>query len=100
MNARKQKKNTDKIQLSNFKEKIMALQLLEFLEKFMVDSFLIKLTQFEKTGSTVKFLFRWEIRLLNSTFETIGRSRFSRPLHFRCSIVEFAFSITRKLNQF
>ena len=29
----------------------MALKLFEFLEQFMIDIFLIKLTQFEKTGS-------------------------------------------------
>ena len=34
----------------------MALKLLEILEQFMNDSFLIKLTQFEKTGSIVKNL--------------------------------------------
>ena len=45
--------------------------------QFMIDIFLIELTQFEKTGSIDKILFRWETWKLNSTFETTSRSRFS-----------------------
>ena len=40
------------------KEKIhMALKLLEILEQFMINNFLIKITQFEKTGSIYKNYF-------------------------------------------
>ena len=39
----------------------MPLKLFEFVEQFMIDTFSIKLTQFEKTGSIGKFLFRWNI---------------------------------------
>ena len=46
----------NKSQFSNFKKKQMHLKLFELLEQFMVDTFLIKLTQFEKTGSTSKSL--------------------------------------------
>ena len=34
----------------------MTLKLFEFLEQFMIDTFLITLTQFEKTGSIDKIL--------------------------------------------
>ena len=33
------------------RKKIDALKLFEFVEQFMMDTFFIKLTQFEKTGS-------------------------------------------------
>ena len=32
----------------------MALKVFEFVEQFMMDTFLLKITQFEKTGSIVK----------------------------------------------
>ena len=35
----------------------MALTLFEFVEQFMMDTFLVKLTQFEKTRSIGKLLF-------------------------------------------
>ena len=34
----------------------MALNLFEFVEQFMIDNFLLKLTQFEKTRSIEKTL--------------------------------------------
>ena len=59
MNARKLKKNGlvffKNIQLLNFEEKNkMALNLFEFVEQFMMDIFLLKSTQFVKTGSIGK----------------------------------------------
>ena len=57
----------------------MAFKLFEFLEQFMTGAFLITLTQFEKTGSTGKVLFRWKPKKLNSTFETKNRSRTFAP---------------------
>ena len=56
----------------------MASQLFEFLEQLMIDTILIKLTQFEKTGFIGNiFLFRREIRKLNAIYETRSQSRFS-----------------------
>ena len=40
----------------------MPLKLFETLEQFIIDTFLNKLIQFEKTGSIGKFFFRWKIR--------------------------------------
>ena len=37
-----------KTQLSNFEEKKIALKLIEFLEQFMIDTFLITFTQYGK----------------------------------------------------
>ena len=56
MNARKLKQKLtcfffQNLQLLNFEEKKMALKLFEFVEQFMMDTFWLKLTQFEKTGS-------------------------------------------------
>ena len=60
------------------RKKKMASQLFEFLEQLMIDTILIKLTQFEKTGFIGNiFLFRREIRKLNSIYETRSQSRFS-----------------------
>ena len=36
----------------------MTFKLFEFLEQLMKDTFLIKLTQFEKTGSVVRTIFK------------------------------------------
>ena len=61
-NGRKERKTEltcflEKLQLSNLEEKqFMPLKLFEFLEQFIMKSFLIKLTQFEKTGSICKIL--------------------------------------------
>ena len=43
------------------KKKYMPSNLFEFLEKFMLDTFLMKYPQFEKTGSMIKFVFCMEI---------------------------------------
>ena len=59
----------------NFKKKLKNFQ-----EKFMICTFLIQLTQFEKAGlicqiyilvgnPKIKSILCWEIRKLNSTFE-------------------------------
>ena len=47
----------------------MALKIFELQEQCIIDTFLIKLTQFEKTGKLEKNLFRWKIWKLKSTFE-------------------------------
>ena len=39
----------------------MASKFSEVVEQLMMDTFKLKLNQFEKTGSIGKFLFRWEI---------------------------------------
>ena len=38
----------------------MALKLFNIVEHFMMNTFWLKLNQFEKTGSIGKSLFRWE----------------------------------------
>ena len=54
----------------------MALKLCEYREKFMIDTFLIVITQSEKAGSIKNFLFRCEIRQFNSIFEFRSRKPF------------------------
>ena len=65
MSAIKQKKKTDLLIFEKFQnlKKYMALKLFEFQEQFITSTFLIKLTQIEKTGSLSK------VFILNSTFE-------------------------------
>ena len=45
-------------------------------------NFLMKLSEFEKTESIGNFLLRWEIWILQFTFETRSRSRFCDPYTF------------------
>ena len=54
----------------------MALKLVEFLEQLMMDTFLLKLTQFEKTGSISKTFISLGYLINNSIFEIRSRSRF------------------------
>ena len=58
MNARKPKKKTffRKPSTCKFERQDMPLKLFEFHGQFMIDHYVIKLTQFEKTGSIDKFL--------------------------------------------
>ena len=59
------KKITDNCKkLSIFPLKKLALELFEFLEQFMIDTFLIKLTQFEETRSKVKIFISLEILII------------------------------------
>ena len=62
----------------------MASKLFKFVEQFMKNTFLIKLTPFEKTGSIGIFL--------------ISLGHFIINLHFCCSIVEFAFLLTMEMH--
>ena len=41
----------------------MPFKLVEFLERFMNGAFLITLTQYEKTGISGKYLFRWKPKI-------------------------------------
>ena len=66
-----------KSQLSNFKEKKMALKLFEFQEQIRVDTSLSKLTQFQKTGAIGKDFFSGDKLEKKNTFKTRIRSRFS-----------------------
>ena len=73
MNAKKQKKKLTffltKLQPSNFKEKKeMALNVFEFLEQFMIDTFLMTLTQIEKTGSIRKDCISLENLIIKTHF--------------------------------
>ena len=57
MNARKLKKKKLFVFLKTFefrRKKQMTLKLFEFLGKFVMDTFLLKIIQFEKFGSTIK----------------------------------------------
>ena len=38
----------------------MALKLIEFQEKFMIDTLLLKLTQFDTFGTKLNLLLRWK----------------------------------------
>ena len=56
----------------------MALELFEFQDQLMADTFLIEVTQFEKIGSQCKFfLFRREILKLKPILETRSRQEVS-----------------------
>ena len=68
----------------------MPFKPFEFLEQFMTGTFLITLTQLEKTGSTVKAFITLEIYKLNFTVETRNRSRFLR--HFNVCIWRVLFT--------
>ena len=48
----------------------MALKLFEFEEQFMMDTFLLKLTQFEKTGSIGKIFISLENLIINFHFRS------------------------------
>ena len=57
MKARKLKKKRlyfKNLQLLNFEEKIDGLKFFEFVKPFVMNTFMLKLTQFEKTGSIGK----------------------------------------------
>ena len=54
MNASKQKTTDLFFKKSNLYEKKMPLKLFEFQKQLMIDTFLIKLAQIEKTGSIGK----------------------------------------------
>ena len=62
MNVTKHKKTLTLFLAFEFqRKKEIPYKLFEFLERFMIGAFLIKLTQLEKTGSTGKVLIRLEI---------------------------------------
>ena len=63
----------------------MALKLFEFVEKFMMHTFLFKLTQFEKTGS------------MGKTFSSLGNLIIN--FHFR-NYKSITFFVTFTLLQF
>ena len=77
----------------------MALNFFEIQELFMIDTFsLITVNQFEKSGSIRKVFLQLRNLKINSTIENRNRSRFSRLLHFSCSIEDFVFLITKEMN--
>ena len=47
----------------------MALKLFEFVEQFIMDTFLLKLTQFEKTGSIGKTFISLVKLIINFHFQ-------------------------------
>ena len=71
MNARKLKKTCfffKNLQLLKF-EKIMASELFEFVEQFMMDTLMLKLAQVEKTGSIGKIFISQENLIINYHFQ-------------------------------
>ena len=76
----------------------MALKLFEFVEKFMMDTSLLKLTQFEKTGSIAKSYISLGNLMINFHFQNKVDHIFRDPLQFCCSIVEFAFLLTIEMH--
>ena len=100
MNASKQLKNTEDIFWKNLnfqisKKKIDGLKAPWISEIF--DTFLMELTQFEKTGSIGKIFMSLGNSITNSTCETQSRSHFSWYLHFHFSILEIAFLLTKEM---
>ena len=83
MSARKKKK---KPTFEFRRKKQMTLKLFEFVEQFMMDTFMIKITQFEKTGS------------IGKTFISLGNLMISFHFQICCSIVEFAFLLKIKMH--
>ena len=73
MNASTQKKYglsfCKKIQFLKFNEKTDGFKVFfEFLEHFMIDTFLIKISQFEKTGPVRKIFFPLENSIIKFQF--------------------------------
>ena len=58
----------------------MAFKLFEFQEQFIIDTFFIKSTQLQKTGSIGKFFIQLRNQNKKSTFE-IRRRSFFRDLY-------------------
>ena len=78
----------------------MPFKLFEILKQFKIRTFLILLTQVEKTGSISKTFILLETLKLNSTFETRNRSRFSKIVigeHYLCNFQQINFNWTQKL---
>ena len=75
----------------------MVLEFFDVAEKFMLDNFLLKLTQFEKAGSIGKTLFEILLRNLkiNSIFEFKCQSHFPWLFNFCSTIVELPFFTQR-----
>ena len=55
----------------------MALKFFEIVEQFMMDTFLLKLTQFEKIGSIGKTFISLGYLISNFHFEIRSQSQFS-----------------------
>ena len=73
----------------------MVLKLFEVIEQFMMDTFLLKLTQFEKIGSIRKTFISLGNLINNSHFRNQKLITFS--MTFCCLIVEFAFLLTMEI---
>ena len=72
----------------------MALKLFAFVERFMMEFFLLKITQFEKTGSMGKTFTPLGNLIINFHFGNQNSITFFGTLQFCCSIVKFAFFLT------
>ena len=83
MNAKKTPTLLKKTLNFEFQKKMMPIELFEFLERFMMGTFLINLTQLKKTGSTGKVFILLKIYKLNSIFETKNCSQFFEECYFR-----------------
>ena len=83
MNAKKNPDFVEKNSQLRISKKMMPIELFEFLERFMMGTFLINLTQLKKTGSTGKVFILLKIYKLNSIFETKNCSQFFEECYFR-----------------
>ena len=72
-------------------KKIGGLKLFKFVEQFIMDTFLLKLTQFEKTVSIGKTFISLGNLIINFIFEI-------SDLYIFCSIVEFDFLLTIEMH--
>ena len=84
MEKSKERKETEKNRLVfrksstfEFRRKIDCLRGFWIFEQFMMDTFLFKITQFEKTGSIGKTYISLGNLRINFIFEIRSRSRFS-----------------------
>ena len=77
----------------------MAFKLFEFVvEQFVMDTFVLKLTQFEKTGSMGKLsILRGSLKWIPFSKLEVDRV-FRDLLQFFCSITKFAFLLTNEMN--
>ena len=78
----------------------MALELFEFLEQFMSDSFLIKKNkQFDKTGSKSNFFYFAGKSKNQIRFSKLKVDHVFRDLHTFAVRVEFAFLLTMEMHR-
>ena len=73
-----EKKNCFFEKLQIYRKKYMAFKLFEFQEQFIIDTFFIKSTQLQKTGSKGKFFIQLRNQNKKSQLESAILLNFSR----------------------